>query len=46
MAFRKFSGHGKLIGLSRTDLFYEGIIRHEVGEEGKGEADDDIEILN
>lgn len=29
---KKFSSHGKFIDLSRTDLFHEGIIVHEVGE--------------
>lgn len=37
---------GKLIGLFKTDLFYEGIIRYKVGKEGIGKADDDTGILN
>lgn len=37
---------GKLIGLFRTDLFYEGIIGYKVGKEGIGKADGDTGILN
>lgn len=36
----------KLIGLFRTDLFYEGIIGYKVGKEGIGKADGDTGILN
>lgn len=36
----------KLIGVFKTDLFYEGIIRYKVGKEGIGKADEDIGILN
>ena len=36
----------KLIGVFKTDLFYEGIIRYKVRKEGIGKADEDTGILN